>query len=199
MKRWIPVVVLAVCALLMVGPSTRPMPELLTELKRLQAENAKLRVELDRLKAPRVPLEKTTPPEKKFAYVSDKLNKPCGRTMLEWNCAANRIQQQPTPLKLCRDFNLVHLVASPTPARLVVKANCEPRPKIVIDTSPEGWQFVVTNATHFVLPEIRRRFGDGNRRGGAFGEFRDVRLEFYVNGTLAAIRTRTGIDYKARP
>ena len=55
-----------------------------------------------------------------YSYVPDALNAPCGKTMLEWNLMAGRIEAE--PVSVSRDYELVRLVAEPKPEGIIVRA-----------------------------------------------------------------------------
>jgi len=138
-------------------------------------------------------------PKLKFPWAGEKLNAPCNRTELEWRCAANRIEQLPAPVKLCREFDLIHLVGQPASKGMEIKANLTPRPKVKIDTSAGAWDALMSHATTCVLWQARTRFGSGATDKDPMDDFADVAMSVYINGELAATRTAEGMKVVMRP
>ena len=131
----------------------------------------------------------TTKPAKKFPYVSDELNKPCGKTVFEWRCMANRIQQEPKPIRLCREFDVLHFIGTPLSQSLVVKANLTRRPGIQLSPKDRMWWRVIEIATRRAYDQAKARFADS----AAFEDWRHFRLELYVDAQPVAIRTFDGL------
>lgn len=57
--------------------------------------------------------------DKKFPWASDDLNKPCGKTELEWRCAISRIDPRPVAIK--DRFEVLALDAEPKESGMTVK------------------------------------------------------------------------------
>lgn len=58
-----------------------------------------------------------------YSYVPAELNAPCGKTLLEWNLIAGRIEAEPIPVT--KDYELVRLLAEPKPEGIIVRAYVE--------------------------------------------------------------------------
>ena len=138
-------------------------------------------------------------PKLRFPWAGEKLNEPCDRTELEWRCVANRIEQLPAPIKLCREFDLIHLVAVPMAKGMEIKANLLPRLKIKIDTSPGGWNSLMSHATTCVLWQARTRFLGGATDKEPLDDFADVAMRLYIEGELVATRTAQGMQLVTKP
>lgn len=131
----------------------------------------------------------------KFPWAGEKLNKPCGKTELEWKCA--RAEMKPVaPTKLTKHFNLVAFGAKPQPNGLLVKALVVHRPKVVIRQL--SWNAAVEYASRMVLAKVRKEIGGDVSQNGLMDEAEDCQIEVYEGATLIGIRTQQGFVLQKR-
>ena len=131
-----------------------------------------------------------TKPVLKFPWAGEALNKDCGKTELEWKLAANRIEQLPAPIKLTKEFNLVHLVGTPTAEGLNVKANVVVREGMKpLPFGNQGYHAQMEMATRMAMWQVQERFGNGRQAAGVFEDCKNLAIELYVDGVLLATRT----------
>ncbi|MHC4718505.1 MAG: hypothetical protein ACYS5V_16160 [Planctomycetota bacterium] len=127
-------------------------------------------------------------PKVRFPWASADLNKPCGKTELEWRCVANAIGGPGKPAKLSREYKLVQLWAKPTRKGLSVTASIQPRPPFKARPNTKTWWKQMDHNSRLAMHHARRRFVDKD----TCDDFRDMRLEFYAGNTLVGTRDING-------
>lgn len=138
-------------------------------------------------------------PKPKYPYVSEALNKPCGKTEFEWRCLENSIFHKPQPVLLNREFELLHIEAQPSSEMLLVRANVTRRKGVTEGPGHKQWGRILNIGTIAVLRQVYRRFGEGDKLDSPFVHFRNLRMQFYLDGVLAAERDWDGLHIKAAP
>jgi hypothetical protein len=92
-----------------------------------------------------------------YPYVPDELNEPCGKTLFEWNLAANRIES--VPVKLDANFDLVGLVGEAKPQALLVRATLAPNARAPKGPDDTQWRRTILAAATQLERILPLRFG----------------------------------------
>ena len=127
-------------------------------------------------------------PKLKYPYAGERLNQPCGKTLLEWQCATQQVRCKPlTPTK---EWEITHLLAVPRPNGVLIQANIV-RVKGFTDRAAHRW---LHRAKEAVYKEAKQRFlsppGGWPKPAGPiprkdpFDGWRNCRVEIYVDGRL---------------
>lgn len=134
----------------------------------------------------------------KFPYVSKELNAPCGKTEFEWRCATKNLRPGEPPAQLTAEFDMTALVAEPGPDGLTIKVNAKMKPGIALTPKQSEWLPRVEYATRNAVWQAQERFGDGKGKSKAFADTKNLTVEFYIDGKLAATRTLNGVMFPGR-
>ena len=97
------------------------------------------------------------PPKLKFPYAPAELNRPCGRTELEWQCLLKSMRPC-TPIKLNRSWNIIRFEAKPESKSLLVAAEIAPRPGNKHRPADQHWQTQMKYVSWAVEHAAYRRF-----------------------------------------
>jgi len=98
------------------------------------------------------------PPAKlKFPYAPAELNRPCGRTELEWQCLLKSMRPS-APTRLNRRWSIIRFEAKPEPKGLLVAAEIAPRPGNDHGPADKDWQTQMKYVSWAVEHAAYRRF-----------------------------------------
>jgi len=137
-------------------------------------------------------------PQKTFRYVSEAMNEGVAVTRFELRCLQNSSKPLPKPIPACREFEIDHIFAEPTEKGLVVKATAARRPGNRMRPEDKTWNSRMTATVNAAYREACTRFGEGRGEGKPFDQVRDMQVELYVDGKLAATLTSLGIEFAER-
>ena len=119
-----------------------------------------------------------------YAYVSDQLNLPCGKSNFEWNLVANALRVD-VPVKLAPEWDIVRLEPKAQGDVLLVNCEIRRRPGIALTEKSPGWDYKIGGAAHLLIPIIRQRFADAS----AFEDERNLVTCVSIDGHLACVST----------
>jgi len=99
-------------------------------------------------------------PKLKYPWAGEKLNEPCGKTVLEWKLATGSIRQDKS-IPINKSFMLTGLTATPKPAGLVAQAEVRIRPGYKLRRGDPGWAKECQDACETIFYMVQERFGEG--------------------------------------
>ena len=129
----------------------------------------------------------------KFPWAGDALNRPCGKTELEWRCVSHRISP---PKSLGIEWQITHFVAEPKQKGLRLQVNLGERGKVSHATAMRALSLAKRRLFQdhldpFLKPTMPK---DPNRlypEASPFHDWKNVCLEVYVNGKISERRGMT--------
>jgi len=118
----------------------------------------------------------------RFPWAGEALNRPCGKTMLEWKCATGGIRQD-KPLKLTHHFALVELSATPKPRGVLVVGNIIRRKESRADLIGDQAIAAYREACDEIFWLAQDRFGEGRGfEDKPFGHWKGIAVGLRLNG-----------------
>lgn len=120
----------------------------------------------------------------KFPYAGEALNEPCGRTELEWRCAAQSWAAE-EPRVITDQFLLVSAAYQAKPKGLLVDLHVTRRPGILLPYASRGWTEALTGAVGHARRTVLRHIGTGSVIGHPFVKGNDLAVRVYLDGQLS--------------
>ena len=127
----------------------------------------------------------------KYPWAGELLNRPCGKTELEWRCATKSLRKD-ADQALTKVFTLRSLVAEIKPKGVIVCADITRRPGAVVGPGHRGWNPALREACAAAFRQGRLRFGDGLGPDKPFTYWPGMAVLLSVDGTPAM----KGVDGK---
>ena len=128
-------------------------------------------------------------PKLKFPYGGPVYNQPAGKTLLEWQCLAGRVDCRPFVLN--REWHITALLAEPMPGGVRIKINIEVRKNILAKAAAATQQAALYGAqcrmeeTILAVPKKLPAGLDPQLVDTKpFTNLTHTRIEFYVAGRL---------------
>lgn len=132
-------------------------------------------------------------PKLKFPYAGPELNKPCGKTELEWRCATRGVRDD-KPITLTTQFSMVGLSAEPRAKGLLVDAHLERRAGILLPYACRGWNAALRDAAKTAYAHALRRFGTGKELGKPMTNWNDICVRLHLDDRIAMIALEGQFD-----
>ncbi len=120
----------------------------------------------------------------KYPWAGELLNRPCGKTELEWRCATGGIRKD-GDIPLTKAFVLRTLTAEIKPKGIVVRADVTRRDGVVLHWAQRGWAAALRDACSRVNRLARQRFGDGTDETKPFANWNSLAVALTLDGLPA--------------
>ena len=137
----------------------------------------------------------------KFPWAGETLNRPCGKTEIEWR-AATRGLSHDAPVPITPIFEVTAMRGEVKRQGLLVTANVRRREGVVHPYACRGWAQGLRDACGAIHKQAVRRYGQGDAPGKPFYKWNGIAVMLYVDGNLsmqAVGGQYQGIPWKKRP
>ena len=122
----------------------------------------------------------------KFPWAGDALNRPCGKTELEWRCATAGIRADP-PVTNGELWVVNSIAAEPRPKGLVLRRDVSPQNGVILRRGMPGWRGALGSGCRRGLSLAQARFGTGPGKGRAYDRWAHLAVYLSVDGAPSMV------------